>query len=186
VIGCFFNQNGQYGLCCTSLDSQYGGCTDVRVYGGYCRDNQSYGFYYNNGTAGGTTVEQVGFENNCKGMSPGAPNGAHVYALSSMQMRSCSGYSSYGGATNLLAGWFNGLCYLDGCDNWSAATTKTYVVQINGSSDGHVVMNGCAGGLQVVAGSGCTWQANNCTGACPKSNTAGVSQLTIRGSIVSK
>jgi hypothetical protein len=177
VIACFFAQNGNYGLCATNLDGQYGGTTDVRVYGGYCRDNQSYGFYYNNGTAGGTTIEQVGFENNCKKMAVGTPNGAHVYGMVGMQMRSCTGYSSYGGATNLLAGWFSALTYLDGCNNSSAATPNTYVVQVSGNAAGHVYMVGCNGGIQAAAGTACTWQAVNCTGSSPKG------ALSIRGTV---
>lgn len=175
IIGCFFAQNGNYGMAATSFDGQYGGTTDIRVYGGYCRDNQSYGFYYNNGTSGG--IEQVGFENNCKALPVGSPNGAHVYGLVAVAMRACTGYSSYGGATNLLSGWFSGLTYLDGCSNWSAATTNTYVVTVNGNSSGHVYMVGCAGGVAVAGGSSCTWEAVNCTGTSPKG------ALNIRGTV---
>ncbi len=179
IIGCFFNQNGKYGLAATNLDGAYGGTTDVRVYGGYCRDNQSYGFYYNNGTGGGTTIEQVGFENNCKALPVGSPGGAHVYGMVGMQMRSCTGYSSYGGATNLLAGWFSALTYLDGCNNWSAATPNTSVVQVNGSASGHVYMVGCSGGITAANGTACTWEAVNCTGSSPKGS------LNIRGTVQS-
>jgi hypothetical protein len=170
VIGCFFNQNGQYGLAATTFDGTYGGTTDVRVVGGYCRDNRSYGFYYNNGT-GGASIEQVGFENNCRGLSPGDPNGAHVYGLNSMQMRSCTGYNEYGGATYLLRGWFSDLVYLDGCGQAAggtmASTGKSRLVQINGGSSGHVYMLGCSGGVDVVGGAACTWQAQGCTGPSP-------------------
>ena len=38
-----------------------GGAADIRVYGGYCRENKSYGFYYNNGTSPGACIQQVGF-----------------------------------------------------------------------------------------------------------------------------
>jgi hypothetical protein len=171
LIACFFCQNGNYGMAATSFDGTYGGTTDVRVYGGYCRDNRNYGFYYNNGTAGGTTIEQVGFENNCLSLPPGSPTGAHVYGLVGMQMRSCSGYNIYGGATYLLRGWFSGLTYLDGCSQDAggqvAATGKSRVVQVDGNSAGHVLMNACNGGLDVVSGTTCTWQAQNCTGSSP-------------------
>jgi hypothetical protein len=88
-----------------------------------------------------------------------------------MQMRSCSGYNIYGGATYLLRGWFSGLTYLDGCSQDAggqvAATGKSRVVQVDGNSAGHVLMNACNGGLDVVSGTTCTWQAQNCTGSSP-------------------
>jgi hypothetical protein len=181
LIGCFFSQNGNYGMAATNFDGTYGGTTDVRVYGGYCRDNQSYGFYYNNGTGGGTTIEQVGFENNCRSMTPGSPNGAHVYGLVGMQMRSCTGYDMNGGATYLLSGWFSALTLLEGCSQDSggqmAATGKSRVVQVNGNSAGHVLMVGCSGGLDVAIGSTCTWQAQNCAGPSP------FGALNIRGTM---
>ena len=183
VIGCFFNQNGNYGMAATNFDGVYGGTTDVRVYGGYCRDNQSYGFYYNNGTAGGTTIDQVGFENNCLSMAPGSPNGAHVYSLVSVQMRSCTGYNMNGGATYLLSGWFAALTYLDGCSQDSggqmAATGMSRLVQVNGNSAGHVLMVGCSGGLAIASGSSCTWEAQNCMGPSP------LGTLNIRGAMAS-
>jgi hypothetical protein len=182
IVNCYFNQNGASGLVCTNFDGQYGGTTDVRVYGGYCRDNQQYGFYYNNGT-NGAAIEQVGFENNCKMLSPGDPNGAHVYGLSAMKMRDCNGYNMYGGATYLLRGWFNGLTILDGCNQAAggamAATGLSRLVQVNGSNTGNVLMNGCTGGVDIVAGTSCTWQAVNCSGPSPSG------ALNIRGTVVS-
>src|SRR5258708_18214986 len=74
-------------MAAVNFDADYGGTTDVRVYGGYCRENQSYGFYYNNGTSGGAAITQVGFENNCKSLAPGDANGAHVYGMVAMQLR---------------------------------------------------------------------------------------------------
>ncbi len=181
LIGCFFNQNGNYGMAATNFDGTYGGTTDVRVYGGYCRDNQNYGFYYNNGTAGGTTIEQVGFENNCRSMQPGSSNGAHVYGLVGMQMRSCTGYNMNGGATYLLRGWFSSLTLMEGCSQDSggqmAATGKSRLVQVNGNSAGHVLLVACSGGLDVAGGSGCTWQAQNCMGPSP------LGILNIRGAL---
>jgi len=171
LIGCFFNQNAGCGMAATNFDGVYGGTTDVRVYGGYCRDNQSYGFYYNNGTAGGTTIEQVGFENNCRGLPPGSPNGAHVYGMVGMQMRSCTGYNMNGGATYLLSGWFSALTFLEGCSQDAggamAATGLSRLAYINGNGSGHVLMIGCAGGLAAAAGTACTWEAQNCTGPTP-------------------
>lgn len=170
VFGCYFNQNGKYGLCATHFDSQYGGATDVRVYGGYCRENKSYGFYYNNGTAG-AALEQVGFENNCKALKPGDQNGAHIYGMSSMQLRSCTGYNQFGGATYLLRGFFTGLTTLEGCRQSAggamAATNLSRLVQVNGSDKGHVLMRGCDGGVAVVSNTKCTWRAENCSGPAP-------------------
>jgi hypothetical protein len=182
IVNCYFNQNGGSGLVCTNFDSQYGGTTDVRVYGGYCRDNQQFGFYYNNGT-NGAAIEQVGFENNSRQLSPGDPNGAHVYALSSMKMRDCNGYNMYGGATYLLRGWFTGLTILDGCnqqaDGAMAATGLSRLVQVSGSNTGNVLMTACTGGVDSVAGTACTWQAVNCSGPSPSG------ALNVRGTVAS-
>jgi polygalacturonase len=170
LIGCFFNQNIGNGLSATNFDSPYGGTTDIRVYGGYCRDNQGYGFYYNNGT-GGAAIDQVGFENNCRALSPGDQNGAHVYGLSRVTMRNCSGYNMYGGATYLLRGWFNGLTVLDSCSQDAggamAASGLSRLVQIDGSSTGNVLMRACSGGIALKSGTTCGWQAENCSGPTP-------------------
>lgn len=182
LIGCFFNQNNGNGLSATNFDAQYGGTTDVRVIGGYCRDNYGYGFYYNNGTGSGA-IEQVGFENNCRALSPGDPNGAHVYGLSRVNLRNCCGYNEYGGATYLVRGWFNGLTALDGCSQDAggamAATGLSRLVQVDGSSDGNVLMRACSGGIAVKSGTGCTWQAENCSGPSPTGT------LSIRTTIAS-
>lgn len=183
LVGCFFNQNGAIGMAATNFDGSYGGTTDVRVYGGYCRDNQSYGFYYNNGT-NGAAIEQVGFENNCRSLKPGDPNGAHVYALVNMKMRDCNGYNMYGGATYLLRGWFASLTVLDGCGQAAggamAATGKSRLIQVNGNSSGHVLLRACSGGIDVVVGTGCTWQAQNCTGPSP------LGDLNVHGTVASR
>lgn len=182
VIGCFFNQNGEYGLCATNFDGPYGGTTDVRVYGGYCRDNHSYGFYYNNGTGAGA-LEQVGFENNCRALQPGDPQGAHIYGLNSMQLRYCAGYNEYGGATYLLRGWFQNLTVLEGCTQAAggavAKTGKSRLVQVNGSDKGHVLVSRSGGGIAVVDGTQCTWSAVNCSGPSPRGD------LDIRGVVSS-
>lgn len=170
IMNCFFNQNAQYGLATANFDGKYGGPTDVRVYGGYARDNQGFGFYYNNGTRQASLI-QVGFENNCRSLRPGDPNGAHVYGLGSMRMIGCAGYNQNGGATYLLRGWFQGLTQLDGCtqgaDAAMGATGKSRLIQVNGPRGSHVYMVGCAGGLDVVPGSGVTWEAKNCLGPSP-------------------
>jgi Pectate lyase superfamily protein len=170
IMNCFFNQNGQYGLATTNFDEKYGGPTDVRVYGGYARDNAGFGFYYNNGTRQASLI-QVGFENNCRSKKPGDPEGAHVYGLGSMRMKDCAGYNQNGGATYLLRGWLQGLTHLDGCsqgaDAAMASTGKSRLVQINGPRGSHVYMVGCAGGVDVVAGAGVTWEAKNCIGPSP-------------------
>lgn len=171
LVGCYFNQNGQYGMEATNFDGPYGGANDIRVFGGYCRENRSFGFRFKNGTAPGASIMQVGFENNCKSMSPGDPNGAHVYALTRMTMRDCTGYNESGGATYLLRGWFSALTVLDGCNQSAGGamreTGKTRLVQVNGSSAGHVLLRGCSGGVAVAGSTGCTWQAENCTGDSP-------------------
>ena len=170
IMNCFFNQNGQYGLATTNFDEKYGGPTDVRVYGGYARDNRGFGFYYNNGIAQASLI-QVGFENNCRSRKPGDPEGAHVYGLGSMRMKDCAGYNQTGGATYLLRGWCNALTYLDGCTQGADAamkeTGKSRLIQVNGQRGAHVYLVGCAGGLDVVSGCGVTWEAKNCIGPSP-------------------
>ena len=182
VIGCFFNQNHKCGLAAANFDGEYGGTTDVRVYGGYCRDNKSYGFYYNNGIGSGA-VEQVGFENNCAALQPGDAKGAHVYALTGMHLRHCTGYNQYGGATYLLRGYFNRLTVLEGCEQGAGAamqaTGKSRLVQVNGSADGHVLVERSAGGIDVVPGAACSWSAVNSSGPSPKG------ALNIRGTLAS-
>lgn len=179
TIGCFYNQNGEHGLATINFDGPYGGPTDVRVYGGYCRDNKNYGFSYNNGT-GGAALEQVGFENNCRELKPGDPNGAHVYGQSAMHLRNCVGYNQGGGSTYLLRGWFNGLTVLDGCSQDAGgemeASGKSRLVQVNGDGKGHVLVSRCHGGIDVVGGSACTWAAVNSTGPSPRG------ELDVRGS----
>lgn len=179
-INCYFNQNGRYGLSTASFDGTYGGPQDVRVYGGYCRQNKSYGFYYNNGD-GTYWIHQVGFENNCTGLQPGDPEGAHVYSLINMNMRDCVGFDMGGGATYLLKGVWSQLCCLDGCAAWSggamAQTGATRLVQINGNSNAHVVMSQCGGGFDGVAGCGVTWEAINCSGPSP------IGPLNLRGTL---
>lgn len=171
VVNCYLNQNGNYGLAATNFDNQYGGASDVRVYGGYCRENKSYGFYYNNGTSPGASIQQVGFENNCRNLAPGDPNGAHVYGLVRMQLRDCSGFNMFGGATHLLRGWFTSLATIEGCSQSAggamATTGKSRLVQVDGSSSGHVLMRASAGGVAVKSGTTCTWSAENCSGPSP-------------------
>jgi hypothetical protein len=171
LIGCYFNQNGNYGMAATDMDNQYGGCMDVRVYGGYCRDNKSYGFYYNNGTYMGAAIDQVGFENNCRNLSPGDPNGAHVYALCRINMRNCSGYNEGGGATYLFRGWLVDFANLQNCSQDAggsmAATGKSRLLQLDGQTGATALMVGCLGGIDVRNPS-CTWTAMNCTGPSPK------------------
>jgi hypothetical protein len=172
IKGCYFNQNGQHGMEATNFDAQYGGASDVRVYGGYCRENQKYGFRYNNGTAPGASIDQVGFENNYRSVAPGDPTGAHVYAAVRMAMRSCTGYNQFGGATYLLKGYFSSLVSMDNCSQSAGAamlaTGKSRLVQISGPSSGHVVMRESQGGIDVVSGNAATWQAINCSGNSPK------------------
>jgi hypothetical protein len=170
VVNCFFNQNGKYGLACVNSDADYGGPSDVRVYGGYCRQNGSYGFYYNNGTGAGC-IQQVGFENNCTSLQPGDPNGAHVYGLVTMNMRDCSGYNMFGGATYLLRGWFMGTTRLVNCGQGAggqmADTGASRLVQVNGNANGYVSMQGCSGGVAVADSNAATWRAVECHGPSP-------------------
>jgi hypothetical protein len=172
IKGCYFNQNGQHGMEATNFDAQYGGAQDVRVYGGYCRENQKFGFRYNNGTAPGASLIQVGFENNYRSVAPGDPAGAHVYGMVRMNMKSCTGYNQFGGATFLLKGYFTDLVSMDGCNQAAGAqmqaTGKSRLIQISGSSTGHVIMRDCQGGIDVVSGNAATWQAINCSGTSPK------------------
>lgn len=181
VNGCYFNQNGNIGMACVNWDSQYGGPTDVRVYGGYARNNQSYGFYFNNGTGGGG-ITHVGFENNCMKLQPGDPNGAHVYALTGMKMRDCFGYDENGGATYLLKGWFMNAVFMDGCGQGAgaqmASTGKARLMYIDGQSSCHVYLNESDGGFDVASGKGVTWEAKNCTGPSPWGNLNGGGTMT--------
>ncbi len=173
IVNCFFSQNGNIGMACVNFDGQYGGPTDVRVYGGYARNNKSYGFYYNNGT-GGAALHQCGFENNCESLQPGDPNGAHVMSGVSVKMRDCFGYNQTGGATYLVRGWQMGPCVLDGCgqgaDSAMAATGKSRLIQVNGNSNANIQMNGCSGGFDGVWGTGVKWTAVNCQGPSPWGN----------------
>lgn len=166
-INCYFNQNHRYGLSTFNLAGQYGGPQDVQVYGGYCRNNQSYGFYYNNGN-GVKWIDKVGFENNCMSKSPGDPSGAHVYSLTNMNMRDCTGFDMTGGATNLLTGWWLETMYLTGCSNWCAGQMATTgacrLININGNNQATVVMTNCGGGINGTHGTGVKWVATNCTG----------------------
>ncbi len=171
-INCYFNQNGRYGLSTFNFDGQYGGPQDVRVYGGYARNNQSFGFYYNNGN-GTTWIHQVGFENNCQALSPGDPNGSHIYSLTNMNIRDCTGFAMYTGATYLLTGWWLERMTLSGCVNWSDGATAqagTKLLKMNGNASAIVVMNNCGGGFDGVWGSGVKWVANNCDGPTPWGN----------------
>jgi hypothetical protein len=172
IIGCYFNQNGNYGLAAMNLDGPQGGTTDVRVHGGYCRDNQSYGFFYSNGTSAGGAIEQVGFENNCRGLQPGDAKGAHIFAQTQVQLRNCTGYNEIGGATYLLRGYFSGLAILDGCAQGSGgkvkATGASRLVQVNGNGSGHVLLRNCVGGVDLAPGAACTWAAEFSTGPSPR------------------
>jgi hypothetical protein len=173
-INCYFNSNLQYGMAATVIGQQYGGTTDVRVIGGYCRENNSYGFYYNNGISGGASLFQVGFENNCKNLAPGDPNGAHVYALVSMNMLYCTGYDEYAGATNLLKGYFVNTSYLDNCGQGSggtmASTGKSRLISLGGTSGASVIMRNCGGGIDNSSGSPVQWVSQFCSGPSPKGN----------------
>jgi hypothetical protein len=174
IVGSYFNQNGQHGLEATNFDGQYGGAQDVRVYGGYCRENKKYGFRYNNGTAPGAAIQQVGFENNYTSVAPGDPTGAHVFGQVRMNMRNCTGYNQFGGATYLLNGYWTDLVSMDGCNQSAgaamAATGKSRLARIYGSNTGHVVMRDSQGGIDIGSGNAATWQAINCSGTSPLGN----------------
>lgn len=169
-INCYFNQNGRFGLSTLNWDGQYGGPQDVRIYGGYCRNNAGYGFYYNNGD-GAYWIHQVGFENNCTAQQPGDPTGAHVCSLTNMNMRDCVGFNMAGGATYLLRGWWMESVVLSGCTQWCdgamAQTGASRLVQINGNSNAVVVMENCGGGFDGVSGTGVRWISNYCGGPSP-------------------
>jgi len=171
LIGCYFNQNGKHGLECTTFDSTYGGASDVRVLGGYARNNKLHGMRYNNGTAPGASIMNVGFENNYTSVSPGNDTGSHLFGQVRMQVRDCMGYNESGGATYFLRGWFSATATLDGCSHSAGgamlSTGKSRLVQLNGSSAGMVVMRSCAGGLTIASGNQAKWQAQNCTGPSP-------------------
>ncbi len=106
--------------------------------------------------------------------SPGDPTGAHVYALTNMNMRDCTGFDMMGGATYLLQGWWLMKCTLEGCSNWSAgamaATGATKLLHMNGNAQGSVVLNNCNGGFDGQWGTGLKWIATNSTGPSPWGN----------------
>ncbi|MBV8537563.1 MAG: hypothetical protein JO128_18345 [Alphaproteobacteria bacterium] len=180
-MNCFFNQNGRYGLSTFIVGAQYGGPQYVQVFGGYCRQNKSYGFYYNNGS-GVYWIDKVGFENNCMGLSPGDPNGAHVYAGVNMNMRDCTGFDMMGGSTYLLQGWWMVPMTLDGCSNWSggamANTGASKLLKMNGNSAARVVLKSCNGGFDGVWGTGLQWVAQHCSGPSPWGNLNPVGQMS--------
>jgi hypothetical protein len=173
IVNCFFNQNGRYGFMTLDYDNQYGGPYDVRVYGGYARNNQSFGFYYNNGDGGGSIIN-VGFENNCQGLALGDKTGGHVYAGVKMNMRDCVGFAEMAASTYLLQGWWMQRMNIDNCTNWCGGATASAggvkLVNMNGNSSAAVVMNNCSGGFDGAWGSGVKWFANNCDGPSPWGN----------------
>lgn len=170
IINSFFNANRNYGMQATIIGATYGGTTDVRIYGGYCRENHSYGFYYNNGSGVGAIVN-VGFENNCTGLKPGDPNGAHVFSQGPISLKYSSGYNETGGATYLLRGYFTGLVTLDECAQFAgaamAATGPAKIVQVYGPNTGAVIMRSSIGELDVASGNSAIWVAKNCLGGSP-------------------
>ena len=166
INNCYFSQNGRYGLYTFDVHNQYGGPYDVRITGGYARNNQSFAFYFNNGNSGAVT--NVGFENNCMSKKPGDPSGGHVYGGVHVNMRDCVGFAMYTGATYLVQGYFMQSSILDNCTNWSggatAAAGPVKLVNINGQSGGAVLMTNSNGGFDGAHGSGVKWIAANCTG----------------------
>lgn len=181
VVNCYMNQNNQYGLQATIIGAQYGGTTDVRVYGGYYRQNKSYGMYYNNGS-GTTAIINVGFENNCTSLQPGNTNGAHIYSLGGIKLRNCAGYNEFGGATYLLRGWFDYITTLDECAQSAggamAAAGPARLIQVFGPNTGVVLMRTCAGQVDVQSGNATPWIAQNCQGASPSGLMTMVNTLT--------
>ncbi len=91
-----------------------------------------------------------------------------------MTLRNCSGYNEFGGATYLLRGWWMTLSTLDTCSQAAggavAATGASGLVQINGNSNGHLVMRSCSGAIYYAGGNACTWQAYNSSGTSPIGN----------------
>lgn len=166
INNCFFSQNGRYGLYAFDAQSQYGGPYDIRVTGGYARNNQSFGLYFNNGNSGAVT--NMGFENNCMSKKPGDPSGGHVYGGVHVNMRDCVGFAMECGATYLVQGYFMQSSILDNCTNWAGGATlaagPVKLVNMTGQSGGVVIMNNSNGGFDGAWGSGVKWIANACTG----------------------
>src|SRR5258708_35367981 len=86
VMNCLFSQNGNIGMACVNFDGPHGGPTDVRVYGGYPRDNWGYGFFYNNRTRP-AAPHPVGFEDKRHAYNPGDTDRAPGYAPRSVRMK---------------------------------------------------------------------------------------------------
>jgi hypothetical protein len=153
VVNSYFNQNGRYGLSSTDLERPYGGTIDVRVYGGYCRQNGSFGMYYNNGMGqGGLT--QVGFENNCTSLKPGDPKGAHVYSQGPCVASHCTGYNEFGGATYFARVFGFGISVLDVCGQAAGgameASGKSKLLQADGKTGSKFVLRSCTGGYDKI------------------------------------
>lgn len=105
VNQCFFNQNKGCGLICGSNDPKMGGATDVRVTGGYIRQNGSFGAFFANGNLG-AAMWGVGFENNCTALPCGDPNSAHVRSINDLTMYACQGG---GNSTGQYLAWVYGV-----------------------------------------------------------------------------
>lgn len=159
ILNSYFNQNGNFGVNCGIIGAEFGGATDVRITGGYIRNNGSFGCYYNNGMSGG--LVQVGFENNCTSMAPGNPKGAHVYSQGHTALLACGGYNEGGGATYLVRAYANGVNVLESCGQDSggamAATGKSGLLEVDGPAGTKFIVSHCGGRVDSVAGTAATF-----------------------------
>lgn len=160
VYGSVFGDNRENGIALLN------NTTSIQMHGGYVLENWKYGIYLSNGTSLGGVINGVGFENNY--MSQGVDlDGAHVYANTRINLTNCRGYTQKGGSKYLVKGYFVDLCRLDTCTagDGAAASGKTKLALIDGTSGGHVVLQNCQGDIEKRAGSAATWEAHNCKGA---------------------
>jgi hypothetical protein len=105
ISNCFFNQNANVGITCGDLDEVFGGTTDVRISGGYIRQNGSFGALFNNGNLS-AAMWGVGFENNCTLLANTDPNSAHVRSINDLTMYACQGG---GNTTGRYLAWVFGI-----------------------------------------------------------------------------
>lgn len=172
IQDCYITQNGLNGGNFTISGALFGGTADVRICGGYCRNNFGYGFFFNNGMAGYGSMNGVRMENNSANLAPGDPAAAHVFCQGAGALTNCLSTGGPNGSTFLIRGFFynQGPLVLTACDiqpyGTLASTGSARLVQVNGTAQGVVIMYGCGGGF-TTNGTGVTWISSFGQGAYP-------------------
>jgi hypothetical protein len=150
IENCFFNQNKRYGVQCGDLDEQFGGTTDVRISGGYMRQNGSFGAIFNNGNLN-AAMWGVGFENNCTLLANTDTTSAHVRAQNNITMYSCQGG---GNTTGHYLAWIFGIntSIFDNCGMNTTFASK--LVRADGQTGAKFVLRSSGDATKVDAASG--------------------------------